>query len=162
SQLAPIVYRGCGASAFCGRARPRLTQRRVHLLQTRTGSGARRWPRSGPATGAGVPMKLRYKILSGIGVVLVAGIVAIALILSHTSPCAPPTPFATAATPMKGVVRHCYGSPDVVRYEDVAKPTPKDDELLVKVQAASVNPLDWHYLEGTPYLVRTDTGLGKP
>ena len=107
-------------------------------------------------------MKLRYKILSVIGGLLVAGIVAIALVLSHTSPCSPPAPLATGATPMKGVVRRCYGSPEVVRYEEIAKPTAKDDELLVKVHAASVNPLDWHYLEGTPYLVRTDTGLGKP
>jgi len=50
----------------------------------------------------------------------------------------------------------------VLRYEDRAKPTPADDEVLVKVHAASVNPLDWHYVEGTPYLVRTDRGFGKP
>ncbi len=63
---------------------------------------------------------------------------------------------------MKGIVHRCYGSPDVVSYEDLAKPTPSDDEILVKVHAASVNPLDWHYLEGTPYLVRIDGGFGKP
>jgi len=107
-------------------------------------------------------MKLRYKILGVIGAVLAVAVVAVVLVLSHTSPCGPPSPFATGATPMKGVVRRCYGSPDVVRYEDIAKPSAKDDELLVKVRAASLNPLDWHYLEGTPYLVRTDTGLGKP
>lgn len=107
-------------------------------------------------------MKLRYKILSGIGALVAAGIIAIALVLSHTSPCGPSAPFTTAATLMKGVVRPCYGSPDVVRYEDVAKPTPKDDEVLVRVHAASVNPLDWHYVEGTPYLLRGEAGLGKP
>jgi NADPH:quinone reductase-like Zn-dependent oxidoreductase len=107
-------------------------------------------------------MKLRYKILSVIGVVLAAGIVSIALLLSHTSPCATPSPLAAGATPMKGIVRRCYGSPNVVLYEDIAKPTPKDNEILVKVHAASVNPLDWHYVEGTPYLVRADVGLGKP
>jgi NADPH:quinone reductase-like Zn-dependent oxidoreductase len=63
---------------------------------------------------------------------------------------------------MKAVVHRCYGSPDVVRYEDIAKPVPADDEVLVKVHAASVNPLDWHYLEGTPYMVRLDAGIGKP
>src|SRR5580658_8430264 len=63
---------------------------------------------------------------------------------------------------MKGIVRRCYGSPEVVRYEDLAKPTPLDNEILVKVHAASVNPLDWHYLEGKPYLVRIDGGFGKP
>jgi len=107
-------------------------------------------------------MKLRNKILGVIGAVVVVAVIAVALVLSHTTPCGPPSPFVTGATPMKGVVRRCYGSPEVVRYEDIAKPTAKDDEVLVKVHAASVNPLDWHYLEGTPYLVRTDTGLGKP
>src|SRR5580658_10892793 len=63
---------------------------------------------------------------------------------------------------MKGIVRRCYGSPEVVRYEDLAKPTPLDNEILVKVHAASVNPLDWHYLEGKPYMVRIDSGFGKP
>src|SRR5207253_6031185 len=63
---------------------------------------------------------------------------------------------------MKAAVRHCYGSPDVVRYEDIPKPSPKDNEVLVRVHAASVNPLDWHELEGTPYLVRMDDGFGKP
>jgi NADPH:quinone reductase-like Zn-dependent oxidoreductase len=63
---------------------------------------------------------------------------------------------------MKAIVHRCYGSPDVIRLEDVPKPTPKDDEILVRVHAASVNPLDWHYLEGTPYMVRIDGGFGKP
>src|SRR5579863_689008 len=84
--------------------------------------------------------------------------------MSYTTSCgagAPP-PLAPGAIPMKGIVHHCYGSPDVVSYEDVPKPTPADDEVLVHVRAASVNPLDWHYLEGTPYLVRIDAGYGKP
>jgi NADPH:quinone reductase-like Zn-dependent oxidoreductase len=107
-------------------------------------------------------MKLRYKILTAVGVFIALGVISLAVALSHTSPCVPPAPLAAGATPMKAAVRRCYGSPEVVRYEDIAKPTPKDDEVLVRVHAASVNPLDWHYVEGTPYLVRSDTGLGKP
>ena len=107
-------------------------------------------------------MKLRYKILSAIVIVLAVGIVSLALIMSHDSPCGTAPALAAGATPMKGIVRRCYGSPDVVRYEEVAKPTPADDEVLVKVHAASVNPLDWHYLEGKPYLVRIESGFGKP
>jgi len=107
-------------------------------------------------------MKLRYKILSGIVVVVAAGVVAVALLMSRTTPCGPASTPAAGVVLMKGVVRRCYGSPEVVRYEDIAKPTAADDEVLVRVHAASVNPLDWHYLEGTPYLVRTDTGFGKP
>jgi NADPH:quinone reductase-like Zn-dependent oxidoreductase len=58
------------------------------------------------------------------------------------------------APPMKAIVYHSYGGPDVLRLEEIEKPVPKDDELLIKVRAASVNPLDWHYMEGMPYLVR--------
>src|SRR5439155_11929165 len=52
---------------------------------------------------------------------------------------------------MKAIVRHRYGSPDVLRYEDVDMPAIEDDQVLIKVRAASVNPLDWHFLTGTPY-----------
>ena len=107
-------------------------------------------------------MKLRYKILGVIGILLAAGALSLALAMSHNSPCGPAPAIPAGAIPMKGVVHVCYGSPDVLRYADVPKPAPKDDEVLVKVHAASVNPLDWHYLEGTPYLVRLDAGFGKP
>jgi len=107
-------------------------------------------------------MKLRYQILGVIGIVLAAGVLALALAMSHNSPCGPPPAVAAGATSMKGVVHLCYGSPDVVRYVDVPRPAPEDNEVLVKVHAASVNPLDWHYLHGTPYLVRLEAGFGKP
>ena len=46
---------------------------------------------------------------------------------------------------------------------DIAKPTPTDDQILVKVHAASVNPLDWHFIEGTPKIMRAmGVGLRKP
>jgi NADPH:quinone reductase-like Zn-dependent oxidoreductase len=107
-------------------------------------------------------MKLRYKILGTIVVLLGAGVLTLALAMSHTAACGAAPALPAGATLMKGVVRRCYGPPDVLRYEDVVKPTPADDEVLVKVHAASVNPLDWHYVEGTPYLVRMDRGFGKP
>jgi NADPH:quinone reductase-like Zn-dependent oxidoreductase len=107
-------------------------------------------------------MKLRYKILGGLVILVAAGVLSLALYMSHTTPCGPTPSPPAGATLMKAVVRHCYGSPDVVRYEDIPKPSPKDNEVLVKVHAASVNPLDWHEMEGTPYLVRMDDGFGKP
>jgi len=107
-------------------------------------------------------MKLRYKILGAIVVLVAAGVLTLALAMSHTAPCSAAPPLPAAATLMKGVVRRCYGPPAVLRYEDLVKPTPADDEVLVQVHAASVNPLDWHYVEGTPYLVRIDRGFGKP
>ena len=63
---------------------------------------------------------------------------------------------------MKAAVYTRYGPPDVVQIKDVEKPVPKDNEVLIEVRAASVNPLDWHFMRGTPYVVRLLTGLRKP
>jgi NADPH:quinone reductase-like Zn-dependent oxidoreductase len=64
---------------------------------------------------------------------------------------------------MKAVVYTEYGSPDVLEIRDVKKPVPNDDQVLIKVLAASVNPLDWHFMEGTPYIMRAmAVGLRKP
>jgi NADPH:quinone reductase-like Zn-dependent oxidoreductase len=62
---------------------------------------------------------------------------------------------------MKAIVYHEYGSPDVLKCEEVEKPVPKDDEVLIKVRAAAVNPVDRLY-RGRPYLVRIKIGLSKP
>ena len=63
---------------------------------------------------------------------------------------------------MKAIVCRKYGSPDVLKCEEIEKPTAGDDEILIKVRAASVNPLDWHLMRGTPYIGRIMTGLRKP
>jgi NADPH:quinone reductase-like Zn-dependent oxidoreductase len=63
---------------------------------------------------------------------------------------------------MKAIVYCDYGSPDVLKLANIAKPVPTDEQLLVKVHAASVNPYDWHFIRGTPYLMRLGTGLRKP
>jgi len=72
-------------------------------------------------------------------------------------------PIETGEPHMKAVVYTNYGSPDVLEIRDVKKPVPNDDQVLVKVRAVSLNPLDWHYMEGTPYIMRAmGTGLRKP
>ncbi|MFI5387956.1 MAG: NAD(P)-dependent alcohol dehydrogenase [Fimbriimonadales bacterium] len=63
---------------------------------------------------------------------------------------------------MKAAVYTRYGAPDVVHVTDVEKPAPKDGEVLVRVRAASVNPLDWHFVRGLPYLLRMQSGLRTP
>jgi NADPH:quinone reductase-like Zn-dependent oxidoreductase len=63
---------------------------------------------------------------------------------------------------MKALVYHNYGSSDVLKCENLERPTARDDEVLIRVCAASVNPLDWHFMRGAPYIVRTQTGLRKP
>src|SRR6202521_87755 len=107
-------------------------------------------------------MRLRYKILGVTLVLVAAALVSLALALSHDSACGPAPLLPNKTQPMKAIVYRCYGSPDVLRFEDIEKPTAADNEVLVKVHAASVNPLDWHDMEGTPYIVRLDDGFGKP
>jgi len=62
---------------------------------------------------------------------------------------------------MKAIVRTRYGSPDVLQFKEVEKPTPKDNEVLLKVHAASVNPLDFFTMRGAP-LIRLIPGLRTP
>jgi NADPH:quinone reductase-like Zn-dependent oxidoreductase len=63
---------------------------------------------------------------------------------------------------MKAIVYHDYGSPDVLRLEEIEDPTATNDDVLIRVHAASVNPYDWHFMRGTPYAVRIVAGLRKP
>jgi NADPH:quinone reductase-like Zn-dependent oxidoreductase len=63
---------------------------------------------------------------------------------------------------MKAIVYNNYGSPDVLRLEDVEKPSPRDDEVLIKVHAASINSWDWDMLTGRPLEYRLFSGLLKP
>jgi NADPH:quinone reductase-like Zn-dependent oxidoreductase len=63
---------------------------------------------------------------------------------------------------MKAAMYSRYGPPLVVLIKDVPKPVPKANEVLIEVRAASVNPLDWHFMRGLPYLVRIVAGLRKP
>ncbi len=91
-------------------------------------------------------------------ILLVAGVALNPAALAQ-EPAATSSPRAT----MKAVVYHEYGSPAVLRLEEIEKPVPNDNQLLVRVRAASVNPFDWHYMEGTPYVIRLlDAGLLKP
>jgi len=63
---------------------------------------------------------------------------------------------------MKAIVFTKYGSPDVVHLQDVAKPALGDNEVLIKIHAAAVNPADWHTMRGAPFLARLANGLFKP
>jgi NADPH:quinone reductase-like Zn-dependent oxidoreductase len=63
---------------------------------------------------------------------------------------------------MKAIRYSQYGSPDVLRLEDVEKPVPAKNQVLVKVHAAAANPLDWHGTRGEPALARLSSGLLRP
>ena len=69
---------------------------------------------------------------------------------------------ATPTNSMKAIVYCDYGLANL-KLADIEKPTPTDDQVLVKVHAASVNPYDWHFVEGTPKVMRAlGVGLRKP
>lgn len=91
-----------------------------------------------------------------------ASVVSAGAVLSYDAPCAPASPVAGAGPTMRALLSRCYGSPDVLVFGEVPTPTPADGELLVAVHAAAVNPLDWHYARGKPYLMRLESGLGAP
>ncbi len=63
---------------------------------------------------------------------------------------------------MKAAIYTKYGPPDVVQIREIEKPVPKNNEVLIRIRATSVNPLDWHFMRGTPYVVRAMSGLRKP
>jgi NADPH:quinone reductase-like Zn-dependent oxidoreductase len=63
---------------------------------------------------------------------------------------------------VKAIVYHQYGSPEVLKCEEIEKPTAGDDEVLIRVRAASVNPREWHFMRGAPYMIRIMTGLRRP
>src|SRR5256885_6589153 len=69
---------------------------------------------------------------------------------------------AAPTNPMKAIVYCDYGVTNL-KLEEIEKPVPNDDQILVRVHAASVNPYDWHFVEGTPYVMRAmGVGLRKP
>jgi len=69
---------------------------------------------------------------------------------------------AAPTNPMKAIVYCDYGLTNL-KLDNVEKPVPNDDQLLIKVRAASVNPYDWHFIEGTPKIIRLmGVGLRKP
>ncbi|MFY9580835.1 MAG: NAD(P)-dependent alcohol dehydrogenase [Gaiellaceae bacterium] len=63
---------------------------------------------------------------------------------------------------MRAIVRNTYGSPDVLELQEIDKPDVADDQVLVRVRAASVNPADWYSMTGVPYVARPQMGLRKP
>ncbi|HUI63125.1 MAG TPA: NAD(P)-dependent alcohol dehydrogenase, partial [Steroidobacteraceae bacterium] len=97
-------------------------------------------------------------------VLLLLAIAVIGLVVAYymdSPPHTRPLP-ADHSRWMKAAVYREYGSPDVIRLEDAARPDMEDDQVLVRVHAASVNPLDWHYMRGTPYVMRPEVGLRYP
>ena len=62
---------------------------------------------------------------------------------------------------MKAIVYQDFGSPDILKLQEIDRPLPGDDDVLIKVRAASVNPLDWKLMKGGPFVFRLLLGLRK-
>ena len=107
-------------------------------------------------------MSLIYKVAGAVLALLVLALLGLAVAISHDSACESSAAGTAVSNPFKAIVYHCYGSPEVLQLAEVEKPVPADNEMLVKVEAASVNPLDWHYMRGSPYIMRLVSGIGAP
>jgi NADPH:quinone reductase-like Zn-dependent oxidoreductase len=59
---------------------------------------------------------------------------------------------------MKAIICTRYGSPDVLQLQDVDKPVPSDDEILIKIYAASINAQDWRFMRAKPFFIRLRPG----
>src|SRR5262245_40855720 len=115
------------------------------------------------ATTRRIAMKRKTKIFGAVLLLAAVAVAALMVTVSYELPCEPVSPPAAGTVTMQATVNRCYGSADVVAIEHVAKPAPGDNEVLVRVHAASVNASDWHSLRGEPYFIRAvSTGLGRP
>ena len=108
-------------------------------------------------------MRLRNKILIGVGTVIVVGISALMFTLSYDTPCPQAPALAAGVESMHAITHRCYGpAGKVLALETIAKPKPTDHQVLIKVHVASVNPYEWHRITGKPYVMRLSSGLGAP
>jgi len=107
-------------------------------------------------------MKLRNKIFSGVAGVIVLGFSACAVTVSYDSPCPEVPALAAGTESMRAVMNRCYGVPRGLALEKIAKPTPGDGKVLIKVHATSVNPVEWYGASGQPRVVRLAGGIGAP
>ncbi len=106
-------------------------------------------------------MKLKRVAAWSAGTLLL-GILATGLVAYWRSDNSCSDRTAVPGDPMKAFIYCDYGSPDVLKFVDIEKPVPGDSQVLIRVRAASVNPLDWHFMQGEPYIARMVMGLRKP
>jgi NADPH:quinone reductase-like Zn-dependent oxidoreductase len=107
-------------------------------------------------------MSARRKVLAALFAVPALILAAGAAALSYDRPCQTREPAPTGTTTMQAVVYGCYGGSGVLDVEVVARPVPGADEVLVRVHAASMNPQEWHYMQGRPFIMRLSSGIGRP
>ncbi len=107
-------------------------------------------------------MKLLSRIFSGFLILLVLAVGALAVVISYDKDCPAPSAALQAEGTVTAVRYYCYGGPEVLQVEQVEKPRPESNQIVIKIQAAGVNPMDWHYMRGSPFIMRLMSGIGAP
>jgi len=107
-------------------------------------------------------VKLRYKIPIGLVVMFGVAFAALAITVNYDSPCPRVPALDAGAQPIRAVMNRCYGVPEGIALEKIAKPTPPEGKVLIKVRASSVNPAEWYGISGRPQLIRLESGIGAP
>jgi NADPH:quinone reductase-like Zn-dependent oxidoreductase len=107
-------------------------------------------------------MRILAWILGAIVVLLATTAVTAMLVLGYDAACEPVAGPPAGRAGMMAIRSPCYGGTETLRLEEVERPVPGDDELLIAVHAAGVNPLDWHYMQGQPQIMRISSGIGRP
>lgn len=103
------------------------------------------------------PLLKRWSVRIPLGL-----LVLLVIAYQFVGPSAPP-PARSSGQAMQAILYREYGDASVLRLERVDKPLPNDDQVLVQVRAAGANPLDWHYMRGTPYILRVvGSGIRRP
>jgi NADPH:quinone reductase-like Zn-dependent oxidoreductase len=88
-------------------------------------------------------------------------VAVLSAILAGSAGVIPAATYAADET-MSAILYHEYGTAEVLRLEQAARPAADENRVVIKVRAAGANPLDWHYMRGTPYIMRMESGLSEP
>lgn len=107
-------------------------------------------------------MKILKTVFKFLALLLIVGVAALALAISYDSDCPEPMATAQGDETFEAVTFACYGGTEVMQVSALAKPVPAANEVVVRVRSAGVNPLDWHYMRGSPYIMRLSSGIGAP
>ena len=102
------------------------------------------------------------KLSLGLAAVAVLGGVLLAFALRHESRCVAPPEATPGVASFAAIVQPCYGSPEVLRLARLPQASLAPGRVRVRVMAAAVNPLDWHFVRGEPRVMRIGSGLGAP
>ena len=107
-------------------------------------------------------MRVLKAVVKIVALLLIVCVVALAMAIGYSKDCPESSVLPSGTESFTAVTYGCYGPPEVLELTQIEKPVPAPEQILVKVHSAGVNPLDWHYMRGSPYIMRLSSGLGSP